>query len=477
MRRAVRFFLGLAALALGSAAPAQSGPEGLYVTDTMETASALELAPDGRFRWMLTVGALDMTAEGRWRRDGNDVLLDTEPPVEPPRFEFLGAGREQAPGLVVRVAGPRGRTPEYLDAEAEYDSGAPGYAHLDEDAYRFEPAPGRRILAIRVGSHGFRFWSERYPVPADANQMRFRFFPGDLGRANFRAERATIDGDSLTLNVLGGPVRYLRLTAEQNAELQTAIAEIAAGAAGETDADAPEQPAAPPAPAGPAPPVEVLIGEAVDSFVARAPPELRPTGEGLIPGIITPVELSYRFGERVFAFGRVGGADYLWMGIDTSWRRRQVDGLSFSYQDRLLTLAEVLERARGLESWLRAGGFEIRPDTAAEYPEPASFTAIAHARDDDGAFVDSGAVIRGADWASTAQVLGDEAVSVVTMHLFTLKTGDIHAIAYLDNLRRMVTRYGGTSDLDHADGREWRLNVRITLDPAIIQRDWSPPEE
>ena len=152
-------------------------------------------------------------------------------------------------------------------------------------------------------------------------------------------------------------------------------------------------------------------------------------------------------------------------------------GQSFSYQDRLLTLAEALQRARGLETWLRAGGFEVRPGTQPEVPEQIAFTATAHARDDDMASNESGAVVRGADWAAAEQLLGDAGVGVVTMHLFTLKGGDIHAFVTLDNLRRMATRYGGTPDPDMDGGREWRLNVQITLDPAIIQRDWSTGPE
>ena len=286
MRRSVA--PGLCALALAFAAPAlaQGDPAGLYVAQIREAASGLDLRADGRFNWMFTAGALDLTAEGRWRRDGNDVLLDTEPPVEAPRFEYLGAGNESAPALVVRIEDARGRTPEYLDVEGEYDAGEPGYAQLDGDAYRFAPSPGRRIVAIRVGSAIFGFWSERYPVPAAANPMHFRFFQGGLGRADFRGARGAIDGDTLTLTVLGSPVRYRR-----------------EGAAAAAPAEAP---------AGPAPPVAVTIGETVDAFLAHAPAELRPDpGDGPILGTARPVMLSFRLGGRVFDFGRVGGSDAL----------------------------------------------------------------------------------------------------------------------------------------------------------------------
>ena len=456
--------MGLVALAFGArTALAQTSPAGFYATEIMEVASGLELAPDGRFRWMFTTGALDMSAEGRWRQDGNDVLLDTEPPVTPPRFELLGAGREDAPALVVRVQDARGRTPEYLDVEAEYESGAPGYAHLDEDAYRFTPAPGRRIVAIRVGSAGFRFWSELYPVPAEANLMRFRFFPGDLGRADFRGARATIEGDALTLPVLGGPVRYRRLTGEESAALQSAIAEIRAAAGMPAEAPAGARTAArdPAAPGAAAGPIEVAIGSEFDQAQAEA---VEDQGIGLVLRY-GAVDLRYRLGERTIDFGRVGGGPNLHVIVRTDATNRQAGDLLFSYQDRLLTLDEALARAQGFETWLRAGGFELRPTTS-EWPEPDAFQVTGHARDNDAAFIASGAAIRSADWSSAAQMLADPAVGAMTMHLFTLRTGEIHATAYLDNVRQMAARELVEANPDLGGGREWLLRVTIVRETA-----------
>jgi len=457
----MRCLIALAALAPGGGAAAQSVPEGIYITEVRETASALELNPDGHFRWMFTTGALDMMAEGRWRRDGGDVLLDTEPPVAPPRFELLGAGREAAPALVVRIADAHGATPPYLDVEATYDSGAPGYAHLDEDAYRFAPARGRRIVAIRVGSAGFGFWSERHEVPAEANLMRFRFFPGDLGRADFRSARATIDGNALTLDVLGHPLRYRRLTGEENAELQTAIAETGAAA-----------PPAPPAlPVGPVGPVEVAIGTALDPALARS---FEVLGAGFQAGS-GPMELRYRFGERVIDFGRVGGSGWLPIAIHTGPPAGEMVTLAFSYQDRLLTLEEALERAQGLESWLSAGGFEARPATGG-WPDPAPFEAMVHARDGDPAFRAADIPIRAADWAAAGRMAADPAIGVLAMHLFTLRAGDIHATALLHNMPGLSARDSVQVPLDQSGGRAWVLNVTITRDPALIERE-PPPDE
>ena len=67
----------LAPLALILAQPA--GVAGLYETQQMEVAAALELKPDGRFRYVLTYGAVDEAAQGRWTRTRDTVRLTSDP--------------------------------------------------------------------------------------------------------------------------------------------------------------------------------------------------------------------------------------------------------------------------------------------------------------------------------------------------------------------------------------------------------------
>ncbi len=57
----------------------------------METGSELLLQPDGKFQWYLSVGALDLFAEGKWREKGGKILLTSEQrdKAPPPGFETL----------------------------------------------------------------------------------------------------------------------------------------------------------------------------------------------------------------------------------------------------------------------------------------------------------------------------------------------------------------------------------------------------
>ncbi len=220
----MRIAPGLAALAVSTSAAAQNegaGTAGTYIVERMETASALELAPDGRFRWGFSYGALDLTAEGRWRRDGDAVVLDTEPSVATPRFELVGTDAGRGP-LTVRIEDADGEMPHYLDAVAEYAVGEGTPGSREGDAFAFEPS-GRRIVAVRLGSRAFGFVSAPFPVPAGIRRMRFRFFPNDLGRVDFRDTRAMIGDDALMLPVLGEALRYRRLSAQELVASQSTI--------------------------------------------------------------------------------------------------------------------------------------------------------------------------------------------------------------------------------------------------------------
>lgn len=57
-----------------------------YLEGIMETGSELLLRDDGRFQWYFTYGALDLAAEGRWRREGVNVVLLPDVFQAPPQY-------------------------------------------------------------------------------------------------------------------------------------------------------------------------------------------------------------------------------------------------------------------------------------------------------------------------------------------------------------------------------------------------------
>ncbi|QGP80064.1 hypothetical protein GL174_00105 [Sphingobium sp. CAP-1] len=83
------------------AAPPAAAPEQArhyYLQGVMETGSELLLRPDGRFQWYLVVGALDLFAEGRWREEGDAILLTAQKTaaVPEPAFDTLRLTRREA---------------------------------------------------------------------------------------------------------------------------------------------------------------------------------------------------------------------------------------------------------------------------------------------------------------------------------------------------------------------------------------------
>jgi hypothetical protein len=86
--------LGAALLLLAAAAPTDS-PAGLYRTQQMEVAAALELQPNGHFRYALTYGAMDEQAEGVWTFDRTTVRLTTQSRPKSAADAFIAAFRNQ----------------------------------------------------------------------------------------------------------------------------------------------------------------------------------------------------------------------------------------------------------------------------------------------------------------------------------------------------------------------------------------------
>lgn len=77
--------LGAALLLLAAAAP-MDNPAGFYRTQQIEVAAALELQPNGHFRYVLTYGAMDEQAEGDWTFDSKTVRLTTREAAPTPEY-------------------------------------------------------------------------------------------------------------------------------------------------------------------------------------------------------------------------------------------------------------------------------------------------------------------------------------------------------------------------------------------------------
>ena len=81
----------VAALLLGAAQLAPAADiTGLYQTQQIEVAAALELQPGGHFRYALDYGAVSEATEGDWTFDGSTLRLTSNP--MPPELHALELG-------------------------------------------------------------------------------------------------------------------------------------------------------------------------------------------------------------------------------------------------------------------------------------------------------------------------------------------------------------------------------------------------
>ena len=70
-----------------AAQAAQASLAGEYHLDgVMETGSGLRLRDDGSFEWFFTYGALDLGARGKWKREGDTVVLHVDEMGYPPQM-------------------------------------------------------------------------------------------------------------------------------------------------------------------------------------------------------------------------------------------------------------------------------------------------------------------------------------------------------------------------------------------------------
>jgi hypothetical protein len=100
----------LPVIASAACKPADASMAGAYyMRGVMEMGSIIALAPDGRFRYMLSYGAYDERAEGCWQRRGNVVSLTPTKMLTGPggkKFKRLDLQRN-ASGELLRKLGPR----------------------------------------------------------------------------------------------------------------------------------------------------------------------------------------------------------------------------------------------------------------------------------------------------------------------------------------------------------------------------------
>lgn len=177
-----------------------------------DVVSLLELQPNGRFRYMLSAGALDTQAEGRWTSDGRTVILNTEPRPRPPEFAAEPPTRSEEAPWVILVKGPNGRGIASVDLRIGFANGEVTESHTQDYGWRSgsgDPDSPPAWVEISLGM--YEIPARRFALDAAAgNQFNFTLTPNDLGTQDFRDQRLQITPEGLVMDWQGGTGLYAR---------------------------------------------------------------------------------------------------------------------------------------------------------------------------------------------------------------------------------------------------------------------------
>lgn len=210
----MRYFLPALALTLAAVplpVAAQEWAGNYALAAGPDAAGALELNGDGTFRFGLSVGALDMTAAGRWVRAGEGITLRTEPRPVPPVFSLARAEPGRGDGTIsIKVTWPNGRGIAGIDFRILREGAEPIENYTQVDGWTSEPGPNHRLLSIALSEPIHQIVSPVFAVPADAGVFTFVLTPNGMGIADFNEAPAERDADGLTLHWRGGKLRFVK---------------------------------------------------------------------------------------------------------------------------------------------------------------------------------------------------------------------------------------------------------------------------
>lgn len=188
---------------------ALAGPEGTYVLEMPETASALRLQADGRYQWYFSQGALDVSSDGKWVREGGSILLTSDPIVSP-RFLFKEAKSGSEAGVIIEVLTDKGQPLQGIDVLVQYDDGEGDLGYTDaEGRHSFTIRAAGKIEHIALAEPIFGVRSENFVLPVKSGQvLSFRLETNDWGKEAFEGLPVRITSEGAELKWRDQPLRY-----------------------------------------------------------------------------------------------------------------------------------------------------------------------------------------------------------------------------------------------------------------------------
>ena len=192
-------------------APAPANLPGIYRSQQIEVAAALELTADGRFRYALDYGAVSEQAEGKWTSDGRSVRLTSAPMPKPPGFEIVRDDPEPPGELWVQFENPGFEWCGPLEMLVTVQGQTTLVRTAPDDHGRVDLGQGR-VLAIQPLIPVYEEFGPPLKLAGDrGHRLTIRFLRNDLGKARFSNQPLVIDGDGLLLKRYDTTIRLRRV--------------------------------------------------------------------------------------------------------------------------------------------------------------------------------------------------------------------------------------------------------------------------
>jgi hypothetical protein len=196
------------AVAAAATVLAASPLAGVYDGSRPEMAAGLRLNGDGSFEYLMSYGALDERAKGRWSERDDKVLLTTQPTPKPPAFTIVSDTASPDGKLHVALDNPDALGGFSLTVRLIYPNNPkPVFVETDEDGTVPLP-PGPPPSAVVPDLPVYDTPLAPYALKGAARSLVFRFAPNDLGVADFRDEPLTVEGKELILRRYDEAVRF-----------------------------------------------------------------------------------------------------------------------------------------------------------------------------------------------------------------------------------------------------------------------------
>lgn len=195
----------------GATSRTTGGAAGTYcLEDVREVGSCIRLHPDGRFQYFLAHGAYDEKSQGRWRAEGEKIVLESAAYGKKPRFVFKGFKKAATDSYSILIEDKSGEGIAGIDILAKCGSKvSEGYTQYD--GFKTSCTDPLQELSIGIFMVGLDYQPVSVAKSSNSSKVYiYQFEPGDLGKKPFLGTRLSPEGaDTLTMIYGDSPLKGL----------------------------------------------------------------------------------------------------------------------------------------------------------------------------------------------------------------------------------------------------------------------------